>query len=183
MSKGKGKARRSAPDKQRRGLLWFLPWALAAIPISVVLWPSVFLTAALLSPSLLAYMLLGRGQAHLIVSIGILNLAGVLPALVRLWRVGHDAGVALGLLADPLVWGSALAGACAGLGLVFVTEWLVAAYYRLTAETRLQDVMARQAAIVELWGDEVISAEASRLMAESGQDRFAGREDDHEAAA
>ena len=169
MGKRSEKKKSATPKRRRRGLLWFLPWLLAMAPVCVILWPSVLLTAVLMTPSGLALVLLGRREAHLIAAIAVLNLVGVLPGLARLWDAGHEAGVALWLLADPLVWGCALAGAGAGLVLFFLTEWLVAAYYRITAETRLNKVMSRQERLVELWDDEVIVVEAQRLMAEGGQ--------------
>jgi hypothetical protein len=46
---------------------------------------------------------------------------------------------------------------------------VVAAYYRITAEARLSQVMARQEELVDLWGDEVITADAARLMTQGGQ--------------
>lgn len=169
MGKSSAKVKAAASPKRRRGLMWYLPWALASIPICVVLWPSVFLVAALMGPSVLSPILFGRRAMHLTASVGILNFVGVLPALGRLWEQGHVAGVAAHMLTDPVVWGGALAGAGTGLVLFFATEWVVAAYYRITAEARLSQVMARQEELVELWGDEVITADAARLMTQGGQ--------------
>ncbi len=169
MGKRSTREKTAQPGKRRRRLLWFLPWLLAIAPVCVILWPSVLLTSALMVPSGLSLVLFGRREAHLISAIAVLNLVGVLPGLAQLWDAGHEGGVAFWLLTDPLVWGYALAGAGAGVVLFFLIEWLVAAYYRITAETRLHEVMARQERLVELWGDEVIGAEAARLMAEVGQ--------------
>jgi hypothetical protein len=168
LGKRSAREKTAQPGRRRRRLLWFLPWLLAMAPVCVILWPSVLLTAALMVPSGLSLVLFGRREAHLIAAIAVLNLVGILPSLARLWDAGHEGGVALWLLSDPLVWGYALAGAGAGLVLFFLTEWLVAAYYRITAETRLHEVIARQERLVELWGDEVIGTEAARLMAEGG---------------
>ena len=179
----KSAAQASVPRKRKGGRLLLLLWCVAGTPFLLILWPTLLMGAFML-PTLLAMMAERKTSKHMAASIGFMNTVGVLPPLVRLWETGQDSAFAVQQLGDPFNWAVALVAAGSGY-LVFVSaEWVVAAYYRWTSAERLRRIASSQDALVDLWGPEVVTAEAAELMSDAtvseGVDD--GRTDEAEAA-
>ena len=145
----KGKATR------RGGAAGVLLPLLALAPLGYLFWPTVLLAGPLLAPTLAAAIVDRSRQRYLTYAVGLLNLACVLPALLRLWTRSHDRATALALLADSETWILAFLGG--GLAwLVYVAmPPLVATYFAVRSRDRLADLRKRREILEKNWGEEV----------------------------
>ena len=145
----KGKATR------RGGAAGLLLPLLALAPLGYLFWPTVLLAGPLMAPTLAAAVADRSRQRYLTYAVGLLNLACVLPALLRLWARSHDRATALGLLSDPETWLLAFLGG--GLAwLVYVAmPPLVATYFAVRSRDRLAELQKRRQILEKNWGEEV----------------------------
>ena len=142
-------------------------WLVAAMPVALILWPSLLLATPLMLPTLLSFVVEWRRAKHMTQSVGSLNAVGTLPTLVQLWEGGHTAHQSVILLSDPINWAIAVAAAGFGYLVHMSTEWVVGAYYRISVADRMRRISGKQRELMELWGPEVETPDASRLMTES----------------
>ena len=136
-----------------RGHSWLFWLVLAAIlPFGFLVLPSMVLFIAGMVPTVVALIAIRDpdGFAHL--SIGILNVAGVLPWLVELWKTGHDFGRVQSILTDPVCWAVMLGAAGVGWAIVAavppVVASIVAQYHQIAAD-RLGH---RRQQLIDEWG-------------------------------
>ncbi len=148
MTKGKAAKRGGAA-----GLLLSL-FALA--PLGYLLWPSLLLAGPLMAPTLAAAVVDRSRQRYLTYAVGLLNLACVLPSLLRLWTRGHDRAGALALLADPENWVLAFLGGGLAWLIHLAMPPVVAAYYAVRSRDRLAELHKRRQTLEKNWGEEVM---------------------------
>lgn len=149
------KSAAQAAGGRRGGLLRNLGPILALLPLGILAWPSLLLGGALLVPTLAAAIVDRSPQRYLTYAVGPLNLACTLPALIDLWRSGHQGALATALAANPDNWILAYLGAAAGLGIYLAMPPLAAGYYTLQTKSRLEDLNRRRDALQRNWGEEV----------------------------
>lgn len=147
MTKGKATRRGGAA-----GLL--LP-LLALAPVGYLLWPTLLLAGPLMAPSLAAAVVDRSRRRHLTYAVGLLNLACVLPALLRLWTRGHDRVNALALLGDPETWLLPFLGGGLAWLIYLAMPPLVATYFAVRSRDRLAELHKRRQILEKNWGEEV----------------------------
>ncbi len=146
---GKGKAKRRGGEA---GLL--LP-LLALAPLGYLLWPTFLVAGPLMAPTLAAAVVDRSRQRYLTYAVGLLNLACVLPALLRLWTRGHDQATAIALVGLPEAWLVAYLGAGLAWLIYLAMPPLVATYYAVRSRNRLAELQQRRQTLEKNWGEGV----------------------------
>lgn len=139
---------------------------LFALPAMVVLLPTTILLFVLGLPTVVAFLVDRTRERYLVATVGLLNLCGSLPAVVALWDRGQSIDAAVRLLTDMLYWLIAFGAAGVGWALFISLPPLVASYYNLVTQRRIQQLRKRQKQLIESWGEEV----TGRHLAEDAPD-------------
>src|SRR3546814_15945724 len=92
----------------------------------------------MMAPTWVAYITDRSRDKHLGITVGMLNFAGTLPAIIDLWTRGQSPQTAMLLIGDVFVWALAYGAAFAGRGLFAVLPTLVGSFYRMTPDPRLK---------------------------------------------
>ena len=96
-------------------------------------------------------------QKKAVMTMAMLNLAGVLPVLAMLWSRGPSLGTATGLLGEPLPWLFMLGGAGIAVLLQSVLPNAAISVMEHAAEHRVQRLKIMQKDLVGEWGADVKS--------------------------
>ena len=129
--------------------------------LALPLLPCLIVLAMGLAPTLCARIMDRSRAKELTLTIGLPNLCGCLPALVRLWSSGQTFSAAWEVLADPFVWASAFGAAALGWLIYLMMPPLVAVYYATNSQARQRNLKALQKTLIEIWGEDVAGAEGS----------------------
>ncbi|SMF60283.1 hypothetical protein SAMN06265365_12190 [Tistlia consotensis] len=128
---------------------------LVALPAMVVLLPTTMLVFVLSLPTVVAFLVDRTRERYLVATVGLLNLCGVLPALVALWDRGQSIDNAFRLLTDMVYWIAAFGAAGVGWAIFTSLPPLVSSYYTLVTQHRVNHLRKRQKQLIEAWGEEV----------------------------
>ena len=129
--------------------------------LALPLLPCLIVLAVGLAPTLCARIMDRSPAKCLTLTVGLPNLCGCLPALVRLWSSGQTFSAAGDVLADPFVWASAFGAASLGWLVYLMMPPLVAVYYAAASQARQRNLKALQKALIEIWGEDVAGAKGS----------------------
>ncbi len=136
---------------RRPGLLW---WTVG-LPVAGLLLPTLGVLAIAMLPTLGAYVAERSREKHLVMSVGLMNLCGSLPAVVKLWSLGQSFASIAPVIQDVFVWLIAYGAAGCGWLIYSITSPVVGAYYRVSSEARIRMLKKSQRSLVENWGPEV----------------------------
>ncbi|GAB4374682.1 MAG: hypothetical protein Kow00114_37410 [Kiloniellaceae bacterium] len=181
-AKGQAKAGAAAGKPQRRGpKTWVKVLALIILfPFAAVLLPTTLVFAVMMAPTLVAYFTDRSKEKHLGATVGMLNFAGTLPAIIELWARGQSHPVAMDLIGDVFVWAVAYGAAFCGWLIFGFMPTVVGSYYRMTTQTRIRGLVEQQKALIAEWGHAV--AEGIAMSPAAGdEDEEAGEGEDAEA--
>jgi len=117
--------------------------------------PTALLLATGMVPTLVAWIVDRNRDSHALMSVGSLNLAGLLPSLLALWTDGHSFRIATRIMSDPYTWLFAFGAAGVGWALVLGLPKVVETAMTFRNEAEIARLKNRQAALVEEWGPEV----------------------------
>lgn len=126
-----------------------------ALPAMVVLLPTTMLIFVLSLPTAAAFLIDRTKDRYLVATVGLLNLCGLLPAVIALWDQGQSFDSALRLLSDMTYWLAAFGAAGVGWAIFISIPPLVATYYAIVTQHRVVQLRRRQKQLVEAWGEEV----------------------------
>lgn len=129
--------------------------AVVLLPAIAVLMPSCILLGLGMAPTIVAYVVDRTREKYLAITVGLLNLCGVLPGLVRLWSEGQTYDVALRVAGNPYTMFMAYGAAAIGWAVYLALPHFLAHYYATTTATRLRALQERQDALIEIWGEEI----------------------------
>lgn len=150
MKAKRGKARRGAPKPWVKALVLIL-----LFPFAALLLPTTLVVATMMGPTFVAYITDRSREKHLAITVGLLNFAGTLPAIIDLWSSGQSHQAAMDLIGDVFVWVVAYGAAFAGWTLFAAMPTFVGAYFRMTTKTRIMGLVRRQKALIAEWGHAV----------------------------
>jgi len=147
----------SAPEAKGKGKLSgrTIGAAVLLLPAIAVLMPSCVLLGIGMAPTIVAYIVDRTREKYLSITVGLLNFCGVLPALVRLWSEGQSYSFALRIAVDPFTMIVAYGAAAVGWVIYLALPLILAHYYAMTTESRLQTLRGRQDGLVQSWGEEI----------------------------
>jgi hypothetical protein len=170
-AKPQGKAR------TRRPKTWVKVLALIILfPFAAVLLPTTLVFFVMMSPTWVAYMTDRSREKHLAVTVGMLNFAGTLPAIIELWTRGQSHQMAMDLISDVFVWAVAYGAAFAGWTIFAFMPTLVGNYYLMTTQARMKGLVKAQKALIAEWGNAVAEGIAPAIPGEGDEDEDAEAE-------
>lgn len=144
---------KAAPPKKRI----FIPTVVFLVVAGVLVWfclPSLLLCAGLL-PALIAMIADRDPRKSEALSIGFMNLAGVLPFMVELWEQGQTMEHAAHLISQPFVWVIMLGAAMLGKMLIYALPPAVNFFIITRMESRLRSLRAVEAEMSVIWGEDI----------------------------
>lgn len=132
-------------------------------PFAAVLLPTTLVFSVMMAPTLVAYVTDRSRDKHLAITVGMMNFAGTLPAVIDLWTRGQSHQTAMLLIGDVFVWAQAYGAAFVGWGIFIAMPTLVGSFYRVTTESRIKALVKQQKALVAEWGHAVAEGIASTV--------------------
>jgi hypothetical protein len=143
-----------APDR-RGGTLWLAlaVVGLAAVPIAFP--PALALILFGMAPSMVAAIVDRTPQRAVTLTVGFLNLPGVLGNCIDLWRHAGTFAGAYQLLRSPWTWIVMYAGAALGWLVAWLLPILIREILLNAIDRREASLKALQKRLREEWGDEV----------------------------
>ena len=154
------------PGKKKGGLMSFVVGLMIAIGAIVVL-PSTLIFAIGMVPTAVAYFVDSSRGRTLGPTVCFLNFAGVLPALLTLWRGSHTIPAAVSVLSQPTVILLMLVPAALGWLLYGYMPLLIGGILRRRAESRIRGLEKEQEALITAWGTLVKTSNGARPADES----------------
>lgn len=136
---------------RRPGLFW---WTVG-LPIAGLLLPTLSVLAMAMLPTLGAYVAERGREKHLVMTVGLMNLCGSLPAVVKLWSLGQSFASIGPVIHDVFLWLIAYGAAGCGWLIYTITSPVVGAYFRVSSEARVRMLKQSQRNLVENWGQDV----------------------------
>lgn len=115
---------------------------------------SVLLFVGML-PTLVAFITDRSPGKMAALSISVLNLAGVMPFVINLWRSGQGLAATFQLLAQPYTWLVMYGAAGIGWSIYHYLPKFVATYVAYRAQSQLSDLQGLQKKLLEKWGPNV----------------------------
>lgn len=171
--KAAGKGAAGAKPRKRGTKLWAKIVALVILfPFAAVLLPTTLVFSVMMAPTWVAYITDRSRDKHLGITVGMLNFAGTLPAIIDLWTRGQSHQTAMLLIGDVFVWALAYGAAFAGWGIFAVMPTLVGSFYRMTTDSRIKGLVRQQKALIAEWGHAVADGIAPAIP--DGEDEAGG---------
>jgi hypothetical protein len=129
-----------------------------ALVVSLIVFaaPTAMLLMAGLCPTLASAVAdngPGKRRSH---AIGVMNLAGLTPWLVKLWSQGGTFEAARPILADPIAWLCIYGAAAGALMLLWIGPWAAAGALILSRRRMAAHLDHEQRTLEKEWGQEVV---------------------------
>jgi len=132
-------------------------YVMLAIPIGLMMIPTVIVLAVALVPTGVAFIM-ERGKGYYGgLTVGAMNLAGASPYLADLWSEGHTVAIALGIITNVFAWMMFYGAALFGWAIYSTTPSVVSAVMTMTAGQRITSMRMQQKELVQKWGPDVES--------------------------
>ena len=142
-------AKANAPWRSR-----ILFWTVL-LPVAGLFLPTLMVLALAMLPTLGAYVAERSRENHLVVTVGLMNFCGSLPAVVKLWSGGQSFAAIGPVLHDVFGWLVAYSAAGIGWLIYLLMPPIVASYYRVASDAHVQLLKHDQRELVEVWGEAV----------------------------
>jgi hypothetical protein len=177
----KGKGQAAARSRSRAPKRWVKILAVVILfPFAAVLLPTTLVFFVMMAPTWVAYITDRARDKSLAVTVGMLNFAGTLPAIIELWTRGQSHQMAMTLITDLFVWVVAYGAAFGGWMIFAFMPTVVGSYYRMTTDARMKGLVKQQKALIAEWGHAVTDG-TGRVMpheADDGEEDAEAVEDD-----
>lgn len=135
----------------------FFLYTLIAIPIALMIIPTVIVLAVAMIPTGVAF-LVERGKGYYGgLTVGCMNLAGASPYLFDLWFKGHNVPAATAIITNVFAWMMFYGAAMFGWAIYSTTPSLVSTFMTMTSGRRITALRAQQRDLVQKWGPDVES--------------------------
>ncbi len=146
----------SKGGRRMTGSMWVTVLLLAAL--SALFLPTAIILILGMLPTIVAGLTDRDPNRYAALTVGPMNMCGVLPQILELWQGGHSLEMALNQISSPFVWGFMLGAAGVGWFIYYAVPPMVAGVIQLRAESKLTGVTKDQKKLVEEWGPEVSGA-------------------------
>lgn len=143
------------PTSSAKGTIWGVVLGIILAILAVILLPTTILIMVGLIPSAVAFFVDSSRERLLGTTILSLNIAGVLPAVLRLWKTGHHMDNAIAIITQPSVLTMILVPSGIGWLLYIYTPQLVSKVSRKRSEMRMRHLEKMQKDLIEQWGTAV----------------------------
>lgn len=135
----------------------FFLYAVIAIPIALMIIPTMIVLSVALVPTGVAFLLERRKGFYGGLTVGAMNLAGAAPFLADLWFGGHTIQIAVGIITNVFAWMSFYGAALFGWAIYSTTPSVISAFMAMTADRRITTLREQQKDLVQKWGPDVES--------------------------
>lgn len=143
-----------AAGRNRR--LWSrLAFAVFLVPVGIFLLPTTMVLAIVVLPTFAAYLVDRTPNKALTTTVGLLNAAGSLPAVISVWGMGHTVTAAMRVLGDPVMWMAPYLAAALGWIIFLTLPVFLRRYYETATQARIAALRKRQAELRDAWGNDV----------------------------
>lgn len=141
------------PPRRRggRGLLLLL----LVLPAAALVLPSTVLVVAGMIPTMVAYVIDTDAEKSAPITVGSMNLCGVLPFGIELYQRGHTLKVALDILSHPTAWLVMFGAAGIGWVIYYGVPPLVASVLVMRDEAKIRTLEDKRLALIAEWGPEL----------------------------
>lgn len=143
--------------KRGKGALGFILFMIVLGALAPVLAPTLLVCLGLL-PSLVALFTDTDPRRSAFMTIGFLNLAGVVPFVIDLWQQGQTMENALHIVRQPLTWLVMFGAAGIGQLLLFSVPAAMTMMAVARMEARLKTLREALVELKTVWGDDVATA-------------------------
>lgn len=147
-----------APGRRGGGIWTRLAIAVFLLPVVIVLFPTTVVLAPFMLPTVVAYIIDRQAGRPFTITVGLLNGAGTLPAVLALWADGHTLNAAQGALSNVLFWFFAYLCAAVGWTIYSMLPPLLRQYYDRVTSSRVEKLRQEQEKLIEEWGEGVAGA-------------------------
>ena len=120
--------------------------------------------------SILLFLFDRTPNRPLTLTIGMLNLSGVLPALYELWGSSHTIPGAKAVLAEPSLWMFGIVASGIGVVIYLFMPPIMLAYYRVVTRNRIALLRERQAKLIQDWGSDLEEDSGVALLEHHGEE-------------
>lgn len=125
------------------------------LPVAALMAPTAILLVAALTPTMVARLLDPTPGNYLTWTVFGMNVVGALYFLHELWSLGDDFSSLMIVIADPIGWLSAMAGAGCGWVLYLIMPLLAARVAAGQSALRVRRVMRDLEQLTKEWGPAV----------------------------
>jgi hypothetical protein len=143
------------PQGKKKGKLGLITGLIIVGMATPFMMPTVLLVLAGLIPTYFAFFLDSDPQKSGAVSVGAMNVAGIVPFIIDLWAKGQTMPAASQILSDShswlIIWGAS------GVGhlIVYAIPQAIATLTLTQAESRMKSLQKNLVLLKEAWGPEV----------------------------
>ena len=131
--------------------------------------PTVLVLITGMVPSFIAYATDRRREKYKTLSVGCMNLLGVLPLLTMLWTKDHSFDMAFSLFVDPFNWLTVLGSAATGWTIFLIAPSVVAMFLSARIELSVDRLKKQQNKLIKEWGDGVSGNNDNKSMIEKDE--------------
>ena len=132
--------------------------AVFLLPVVVVLFPTTIVLVPFMLPTIVAFTIDRAEGRPFTITVGLLNGAGTLPAVLTLWSGGHTVTAAQGVLGDVLLWFIAYLCAAVGWTIYMMPPPILRQYYGSITDSRVDALRKEQEKLIQEWGEDVTGA-------------------------
>jgi len=148
------KAKKKAGKKKGAGLSMMGRLILIVTTLlGIIFLPTSMLLFVGMFPSFIAFITRGRGARASTVTA--MNLAGCIPFIFKLWGGENDFDTSFRIITDPQSISIIYTAAAFGYLINWVVTGFVSSFLYQKGMSRMKSIKARQAVLVEQWGDNV----------------------------
>lgn len=117
--------------------------------------PTTILFLVCLIPTAVAYIIDASINKTIWVTVGVMNVAGTIPAWFRLWDAGHNIEHAIEIILQPMTIIVSYGGAAVGWFIYINVTPFIASIIIMKNESRLKQIDKRLKELLRKWGDDV----------------------------
>lgn len=144
--------------KEKKKISFSLKLAIFIMMVTgVIFLPTTIVLGVCLIPSFVAAIVDNYPQKTAGITVGMMNMAGTVPIVVKLWSIGHNLPVALQLVTEAETILVSYGAAAVGWGIYNYITPFVAGLVALKNERRLREIEKRQKELIRKWGDQVVT--------------------------
>ena len=131
------------------------------VPLGLLFLPLTVVFCVGMMPTLAAYILDPDREKAAPLTVGVVNFAGTIPYLMRAIHAGRTIDGAIQILSDPLAWIIMYSAAAVGWGIYYGIPPIVSTLMAIRAQLEINSAQAKQAELLEAWGEEIKGKESS----------------------
>lgn len=139
--------------------------------MAVILLPTTIVILVGLVPSAVAFFVDTSRERLLGSTVLCMNIAGLLPAVLRLWKQGHTMDMAITLISQPSVLVVILVSSGVGWLLYIYMPQFVSKLARKRAEVRIRTLERLQGELIEQWSKAVAGTSAQAALTSEEKNR------------